>query len=142
MEILQSCKQLIAGSSSSVLWTSLMLRRCYTLKSILLLTNKLNVFSSNHGKCPGGFHMNVFGKGEGCVGLVSLRLPYREDLLMWEVLLCKQSTIQWWKSSFKKHFDTGYSVGAVRDPPSKEKCQSTAFLCTLEQLHSFFEAKT
>lgn len=55
-----------------------------------------------------------------------------------EVMVCKPSTIQWGKSSLKKHFDRVYSVGVVHDPLGKEKHQSTAFLCILEQLHSFF----
>lgn len=55
-----------------------------------------------------------------------------------EVLVCKRSTIQWEKSSFKKHFDRLYSVGVVHDPLGMEKHQLTAFLCILEQLHSFF----
>lgn len=74
----------------------------------------------NHGKCPGGFHTNIFVVGEGCAGLVSLWLPYREELLMQDVLVCKQCIVQWWKSSLKKHFVAVYSVGVVHDPLSKE----------------------
>lgn len=96
MEILQSNEKLITGSSTNVLWTSFIKRRYYTSKNALLLPNKVNAFSmENHGKCPGGFCSNTSGIGEGCAGFVSLWLPYREKLLMQDVLVCKQSVMQW-----------------------------------------------
>lgn len=49
----------------------------------------------NHGKSPGGFCTNTFGVSEGCAGLVSLVAMQRGILLMQDVLVCKQSIMQW-----------------------------------------------